>query len=124
LTAAFGLLALVLASIGIYGVMAYTVARRTQEIGIRVALGARAGQILSMVLGETSRMTILGVIAGLGAAFGLTRLVKEMLYGVKPYDPVTLAGSAALLCLVALLAGFTPARRASRVDPMKALRHE
>ncbi|MFT4112388.1 ADOP family duplicated permease [Silvibacterium sp.] len=124
LTAAFGLLALVLASIGIYGVMAYTVARRTQEIGIRVALGARAGQILNMVLGETSRMTILGVIVGLGAAFGLTRLVKEMLYGVKTYDPVTLAGSAALLCLVALAAALMPARRASKVDPMRALRHE
>ncbi|GGG97555.1 ABC transporter permease [Silvibacterium dinghuense] len=124
LTAGFGLLALVLASIGIYGVMAYTVARRTQEIGIRVALGARSEQILSMILGETWRMTALGVLAGLGAAFGLTRLVKEMLYGVKSYDPVTLAGSAALLGLVALVAGFTPARRASRVDPMTALRHE
>lgn len=124
LTAGFGLLALVLASIGIYGVMAYTVARRTQEIGIRVALGARSEQILRMVMGETWRMTAIGVVAGLGAAFGLMRLVKEMLYGVKPYDPVTLVWSAVLLCAVALAAGFTPARRASKVDPMTALRHE
>ncbi len=124
LTAGFGLLALVLASIGIYGVMAYTVARRTQEIGIRVALGARAGQILSMILGETGRMTVLGVLAGVGAALGLTRLVKTMLYGLEPYDPLTLIGAAVLLCAVALAAGFTPARRASRVDPMTALRHE
>ena len=124
LTAGFGLLALVLASIGIYGLMAYTVAERTQEIGIRVALGARAGQILTMVLGETWWLTVIGVIVGLGGAFVLTRLVKEMLYGVKTYDPVTLAASTALLCLVALVAGFTPARRASKVDPVTALRNE
>jgi predicted permease len=124
LTAGFGLLALVLASIGIYGVMAYTVAERTREIGIRVALGARAGKILTMVLGETWRLTLIGVIGGLSAAFVLTRLVKEMLYGVKTYDPVTLASSTVLLCLVAFAAGFTPARRASKVDPMTALRHE
>ena len=124
LTASFGLLALVLASIGIYGVMAYTVARRTQEIGIRVALGARAGQILSMVLGETSRMTILGVFVGIGAALGLTRLVKTMLYGLEPHDPTTLIGAAVILCAVALAAGFTPARRASKIDPITALRHE
>jgi predicted permease len=124
LTAGFGMLALVLASIGIYGVMAYTVSRRTQEIGIRVAVGARTGQIVAMVLGETWRMAAIGVIAGVGLALLVTRLLKTMLYGLEPYDPATLVGAAALLCAVALGAGLAPARRASRVDPITALRHE
>jgi len=124
LTAGFGILALILACIGIYGVMAYTVARRTNEIGIRLALGAQARQILTMVLRETSWLAVIGVAIGLGAALLLTRFLASMLFGLKPNDPATLIGAAALLFAVALLAGFIPARRASRVQPMQALRHE
>jgi predicted permease len=124
LTAAFGVLALILASIGIYGIMAYTVSRRTNEIGIRLALGAQARQILTMILRETSWLAVLGVATGLGGALLLTRLVRSMLFGLKPNDPTTLVASAGLLFAVALLAGWVPARRASRVEPMQALRHE
>jgi ABC-type antimicrobial peptide transport system permease subunit len=124
LTTAFGILALILASIGIYGIMAYTVSQRTNEIGIRMALGARAGQVLSMVLRETSLLAFIGVVAGIAAAFGLTRLVASMLYGLKPTDPLTFGVAALVLLLVALIAGLTPARGAASVDPMQALRHE
>ncbi|HEX4019875.1 MAG TPA: ABC transporter permease [Acidobacteriaceae bacterium] len=124
LTSGFGLLALVLAIIGIYGIMAYTVARRTNEIGIRMALGARAEQVLGMVLREALWMAIVGVVLGVGVAVWLARLVSAMLYGLKPSDPLTLAGAAVLLLCIALLAAFGPARQASRVDPMRALRHE
>jgi predicted permease len=124
LTAAFGMLALVLASIGIYGIMAYTVSRRTNEIGIRLALGARTQQILGMVLSESTRLALTGVVAGLGAAMLLTRFLKSMLYGLKPHDPATLVCAAVLLLGVALLAAWLPALRASRVQPMQALRHE
>ncbi len=124
LTAAFGILALILASIGIYGIMAYTVSQRTNEIGIRMALGARAGQVLSMVLRETSLLACIGVCAGIAAAYGLTRLIASMLYGLNPTDPLTFAGAALLLLVVAMIAGLTPARGAGRVDPMQALRHE
>ena len=124
LTSGFGILALMLAVIGIYGIMAYTVARRTNEIGIRLALGAQARQILTMVLRETSWLAVIGVAVGLGASLLLTRFLASMLFGLKPNDPATLIGSAALLFAVALLAGFVPARRASRVQPMQALRHE
>jgi len=124
LTVGFGILALTLASIGIYGIIAYTVARRTNEIGIRLALGAQARQILAMVLRETSWLAVIGVALGLGAALLLTRFLASMLFGLKPNDPATLIASAALLFAVALLAGFIPARRASRAQPMQALRHE
>jgi predicted permease len=124
LTSAFGLLALILASIGIYGIMAYTVSRRTNEIGIRMALGARSSQVLSMVLRETFLLAFIGIGAGLAAAAALTRLAASMLYNLKPTDPLTFSGAALLLVIIALAAGFTPARRASRVDPMHALRHE
>lgn len=124
LTTTFGILALILASIGIYGIMAYTVSQRTNEIGIRMALGARAGQVLSMVLRETSLLACTGVVAGIVAAFGLTRLVASMLYGLKPNDPLTYGAAALLLLGVALTAGFMPARGAARIDPMQALRHE
>jgi predicted permease len=124
LTSGFGLLALVLACIGIYGIMAYTVARRTGEIGIRMALGAEAGQVLRMVLREASWMALAGVALGLGSALWLARFLGAMLYGLKPSDPPTLAGAAVLLLLIALLAAFGPARRASRVDPVHALRHQ
>jgi predicted permease len=124
LTAGFGLLALALACVGIYGIMAYTVSQRTNEIGIRLALGAVRGQIRSMVLREAGGIAAAGVLAGLGVALLLVRLVKSMLYGLKPYDPFTLAGSGLLLLGMALLASWIPAMRASRVEPMEALRHE
>ena len=124
LTSGFGVLALVLAAIGIYGIMAYTVARRTSEIGIRMALGARQAQVLGMVLREVSWMALAGVVLGVGAALGLARLVSAMLYGLKAWDPATLAGIVVLLMGIALLAGLGPARRAARIDPTRALRHE
>jgi ABC-type antimicrobial peptide transport system permease subunit len=124
LTSGFGVLALVLASIGIYGIMAYTVAARTGEIGIRMALGAQAGKVLRMVLSEVSWMALAGVVLGLGGALMLARLVSAMLYGVTAFDPLTLAGVAVVLMGISLLAGFGPARRASRIDPVRALRHE
>ena len=124
LTGGFGLLALILASIGIYGIMAYTVARRTGEIGIRMALGARADQVLSMILREASWMAITGVLIGIVVALWLSRFISSMLYGLTPADPLTLVGAAVLLIAIALLAGLGPARRASRIDPIRALRHE
>ncbi|UWZ82603.1 ABC transporter permease [Occallatibacter riparius] len=124
LTVSFGVLALVLASIGIYGILAYSVSRRTNEIGIRMALGARAEQVMRMVLGEASWMTLIGIVAGLGAALASGRIIASQLYGLKAHDPATLAGAAAVLVLVALAASWLPARRAATIDPIKALRHE
>ena len=124
LTAGFGLLALFLGCIGIYGITAYSVSRRTNEIGIRMALGAQRGRVQRMVLGEASWIAGIGVVAGLGGAVALGRLIASMLYGLKAWDPATLAGAAALLALVALAASWLPARRAAKLDPMKALRHE
>jgi predicted permease len=124
LTAGFGLLALALACVGIYGVMAYSVSQRTNEIGIRLALGAERGQVRGMVLREAGWLAVLGVAAGLVVAVGLGQLVKSMLYGLKATDPMSLAGAAGLLLAVALVAGWIPAMRASRVEPMEALRHE
>jgi predicted permease len=124
LTLAFGVLALVLASIGIYGILAYSVSRRTNEIGIRMALGARAHQVMRMVLGEAGWMTIIGIATGLGTALALSRVIASQLYGLKASDPATLAGSAVVLIVVALAASWIPARRAAGIDPMMALRHE
>jgi predicted permease len=124
LTAGFGVLALALACVGIYGIMAYSVAQRTNEIGIRLALGAQPGQVRSMILRESTWLTGVGIALGLAAALGLTRLVKSMLYGVTPNDPVALMGGMALLIGVALAATWIPARRAAGVQPMDALRHE
>ncbi len=124
LTGGFGALALVLACIGIYGTMAYSVSQRTNEIGIRMALGAQPQRVLRMVLGEASWMTAIGVAAGLGAAMALGRVITSLLYGLKANDPATLLLSATLLVAVALGASWFPARRAARVDPMRALRHE
>jgi putative ABC transport system permease protein len=120
----FGGLALVLAMIGLYGVMSYNVARRRNEIGIRMALGAEQSRVLRMVLGEVAVLIAIGLVIGLGAAIGTTRFVESFLYGMKPNDPWTLSLSAGVLALVAALAGFLPARRASRLDPMAALREE
>jgi predicted permease len=124
LTIGFGLLALILACIGIYGIMAYNVSRRTNEIGIRLALGAEPGRVLRMVLGSAWRLTIAGVLAGLAGALGTGRLIASMLYGLKPYDPSTLLAAALLLMFVAIAASWIPARRAARTDPMRALRNE
>ena len=124
LTSGFGLLALVLACIGIYGITSYTVARRTAEVGIRIAMGAQARQVLSMVLLEVSWMAMAGIMLGTGSALVLGRFLNAVLFGLKPSDPLTLTTSAALLMVLAILAGLGPARRASRVDPIGALRHE
>ena len=121
---AFGLLALVLAAVGIYGVTAYTTRQRTHEIGIRMTLGASKQDILRLVLGHGLRLTLVGVVLGLAASFALTRYLKSMLLGVTSTDALTFSSVAILLCAVALFACFIPARRAMRLDPMVALRYE
>lgn len=124
LIAGFGLLALVLASIGMYGVISYSVAQRTQEIGVRMALGAQPRDISAMVLLQGARLAGLGVAIGLVAAFGVSRLIASFLFGVGAADPLTFGAVTILLMVVALLACYMPARRAARVDPMIALRYE
>jgi predicted permease len=120
----FALLALLLASIGIYGVLSYMVGQRSKEIGVRMALGAQKLDVLRMILKDGARMTLAGILIGLVGALVLTRLMRSMLYGVKPTDPLTFICVAALLCTIALLACYLPARRAMKVDPMEALRHQ
>jgi ABC-type antimicrobial peptide transport system permease subunit len=124
LSAFFGLLATVLAAIGLYGVMAYSVARRTREIGIRVALGAERGGVIGLVMREVAMLAAIGVGVGLPIAMLLTKYVRSQLFGLEPNDPITLAIATTVMAGVALLAGYIPAERAARVDPIVALRYE
>jgi ABC-type antimicrobial peptide transport system permease subunit len=124
LSASFGLLAILLVAIGLYGVTVYSVVRRTREIGIRVALGATAEDVLWLVMREVILMTGLGVVIGLPVALALSQVGRSWLFGLTPYDPLALIVATAVLIAVTLLSGFLPARRATKVDPMVALRYE
>ena len=118
----FSMLALLLAAVGIYGVLSQRVAQRTQEIGIRVALGARRDDVLKLIIGEGLRLTLIGIAIGIAGSLALARFLSSMLYGVTPTDPLTVGAVSCLLLLVALLACYLPARRAVRLDPLTALR--
>ncbi|MBK8006664.1 MAG: FtsX-like permease family protein [Gemmatimonadetes bacterium] len=120
----FGGLALLLALVGLYGLMAYNVARRRNEIGIRLALGAARGRVVGMIVGEVGRLVAAGLVLGLAAALAGGQLVRTFLYGLTPADPGTLAAATGLVLLVSLVAGGVPAWRASRMDPAEALREE
>jgi putative ABC transport system permease protein len=124
LASGFGVLALVLACIGVYGLLAYSVVRRSKEMGIRLALGAQRKTLIAMVLGGAVRLVAIGVVLGVPAAWTASRLVKSMLFGLEPADPATIGGAMLLLSTAALVAAYLPAWRASRVDPLVALRHE
>jgi len=124
LLAAFAGLAILLAAVGLYGLMSYSVAQRTGEIGIRVALGAQRGEVLSMVLREGAKLAVAGIMAGVVIGLVLTRMMESLLYGVSAADPLSFTGAAVFLVMVALVACYLPARRAMKVDPMVALRYE
>jgi putative ABC transport system permease protein len=124
LLALFAAIALFLAAVGLYGVMAYTVSQRTQEIGVRMAMGAQRADVLRMVVGGGLKLTLVGVAIGVAAALALARLVATMLFDVTPFDPASYAATAGVLLAVAALACYIPARRAMRVDPIVALRQE
>ena len=120
----FGVLALLLACVGLYGVMSYTVAGRTREIGVRMALGARRSDVLGLVLRESMLLVAIGLVAGIPLALASTRVLHSFLFGLKSTDPLSLIAVIVLLGIVAAVAGFIPARRAARIDPMVALRYE
>jgi ABC-type antimicrobial peptide transport system permease subunit len=120
----FGVVALGLAAIGIYGLMAYSVAQRTQEMGIRMALGADRAAVRRLVVWQGAKLALAGIVLGLGAAFALVHLIASLLFGVKPWDPTAFVAAPLILISVALIAVWLPATRASRVDPMQALRTE
>jgi ABC-type antimicrobial peptide transport system permease subunit len=124
LSSLFGLLALLLACLGLYGLLSYEVTRRTREIGIRMAVGAQSHNVVGLVLMKAVGLIVAGAVAGIAVAIGVTRFLASFLYGVKAGDPVTLLAVAALLVLVALAACYIPARRATKVDPLVALRYE
>jgi putative ABC transport system permease protein len=124
LLAAFAALALALSCVGLYGVLSYLAGERTREIGVRIALGAGRRDIQRLILGQGVKMALAGVALGIFLALGLTHLMSSQLFGISPHDPLTFAGVALILLLVALGACYLPARRAMGVDPMVALRHE
>ena len=124
LLSVFSVVGLVLTMIGIYGVISYSVSHRTREMGIRIALGALPANVRGLVLKQGVRLAILGAAIGAAGSLLLTRLLSSQLYGIKPGDPLTLAGAALMMLIVALIASFVPAHRATRIDPMVALRHE
>jgi ABC-type antimicrobial peptide transport system permease subunit len=120
----FGGAGLLMAAIGVYGVMSYSVQQRTQELGIRMALGAQASDLRGMVIGQGMTLTLIGVVIGIGGAFWLTRFLASFLFGVKTWDPFVFIATPLLLTVVSLIAIWIPAKRATRVDPMAALRFE
>jgi ABC-type antimicrobial peptide transport system permease subunit len=124
LCTAFAVLALVIACVGLYGTMSYNIARRTGEIGIRMALGAQRSRVLWMVLREVVLLAAVGLAVGVPAALAASKLVESFLFGMKPNDPLALTGSVLILMSAAVLAGYLPARHAARIDPMIALRHD
>jgi ABC-type antimicrobial peptide transport system permease subunit len=124
LSASFAVLATLLAAVGLYGVLAYTVAQRTREIGLRMALGAEPARVRGMVLRQVGVMAVIGGIIGLSAALGAGYFARSLLFELQNHDPVVLIGSTIGLAAVALVAGFIPAHRASRIDPMTALRYQ
>jgi ABC-type antimicrobial peptide transport system permease subunit len=124
LMVAFSVLSLILAAVGLFGVLSYIVAQRTHEIGIRVALGAQKNDVLRLIIGQGMFPALLGLGIGVAGAFGLMRLLASLLYGVKPTDPQTFVTVSVTLAVVAMLASYIPARHAAQVDPMVALRHE
>jgi putative ABC transport system permease protein len=124
LLSSFAALALFLAAIGIYGVLSYTVSQRTQEIGIRMALGGKPSQVLGLILGYGLRLAVVGTVVGVGGAFAISRLLRSLLFGVTPTDAATYALAPMVLIAMALLASYIPAARATRIDPVVALRYE